>query len=39
MSDRILVLSRGRVSAEFSRGEATQEKILAAAMAQSPRAA
>lgn len=32
MSDRILVMHEGRITAEFSRGEATQEKILAAAM-------
>ncbi|MGE5590433.1 MAG: sugar ABC transporter ATP-binding protein [Bacillota bacterium] len=32
MSDRILVLHRGRVAAEFSRNEATQEEILEAAM-------
>ena len=32
MSDRILVLHRGRVAAEFSREEATQERILEAAM-------
>ena len=35
MCDRIIVLCEGRVSAEFSRAEATQEKILAAAMARS----
>jgi len=32
MSDRILVMCRGRISAEFRRGEASQEKILKAAM-------
>lgn len=32
MSDRILVMRKGRVAAEFARHEATQEKILAAAM-------
>ena len=32
MSDRILVLHHGRMAAEFSRAEATQEKILEAAM-------
>lgn len=32
MSDRILVMSRGRVTAEFPRTEATQERILQAAM-------
>ena len=32
MSDRIIVMHRGRITAEFSRPEATQEKILNAAM-------
>jgi ribose transport system ATP-binding protein len=32
MSDRILVIYKGTVAGEFSREEATQEKILAAAM-------
>lgn len=32
MSDRILVMHEGRISAEFSREEATQEKLLAAAI-------
>jgi len=32
MSDRIIVMHRGRITAEFSRESATQEKILAAAM-------
>lgn len=32
MSDRILVMRKGRIAAEFERCEATQEKILAAAM-------
>jgi ribose transport system ATP-binding protein len=32
MSDRIVVLSEGRLSGEFRRAEATQEKVLAAAM-------
>ena len=31
MSDRIIVMREGRISAEFSRGEATQEKLLNAA--------
>jgi ribose transport system ATP-binding protein len=31
MSDRILVVRQGRISAEFTRSEASQEKILAAA--------
>jgi D-xylose transport system ATP-binding protein len=34
MSDRILMLHEGRISGEFKRGEATQEKLLAAAMGQ-----
>jgi len=32
VSDRILVMSSGRVTGEFGRDEATQEKILAAAI-------
>lgn len=32
MSDRIIVMHRGKITAEFSREEATQEKILKAAM-------
>jgi ribose transport system ATP-binding protein len=32
MSDRILVMHEGRLTAELSREEATEEKILAAAM-------
>jgi D-xylose transport system ATP-binding protein len=32
MSDRILMLNEGRIAAEFSRAEATQERLLAAAM-------
>jgi len=32
LSDRILVMHRGRVQAEFSREDATPEKVLAAAM-------
>lgn len=32
LSDRILVMHRGRVSAELARGQATQEKVLEAAM-------
>jgi D-xylose transport system ATP-binding protein len=32
MSDRILVLHQGRIGGEFDRDEATQEKLLAAAM-------
>jgi D-xylose transport system ATP-binding protein len=34
MSDRILVLHEGRIGGEFDRVEATQEKLLAAAMGQ-----
>ncbi|MHC4124526.1 MAG: ATP-binding cassette domain-containing protein, partial [Planctomycetota bacterium] len=32
MSDRIIVMHRGRITAEFDSGQATQEKILSAAM-------
>jgi len=32
MSDRVLMLCEGRVGGEFSRGEFTQERLLAAAM-------
>jgi len=32
MSDRILVMHRGKITAEFSHEEATQEKVMAAAM-------
>ena len=34
LSDRILMLHEGRVAGEFSRAEATPEKLLAAAMGQ-----
>jgi ABC-type sugar transport system ATPase subunit len=34
LSDRILVMHRGRAVAEFSRAEAAPETILAAAMGQ-----
>jgi D-xylose transport system ATP-binding protein len=34
MSDRILILHEGRIGGEFDRDEATQEKLLAAAMGQ-----
>ena len=34
MSDRILMLHQGRIGGEFSRAEATPEKLLAAAMGQ-----
>jgi ribose transport system ATP-binding protein len=33
LSDRIVAMHRGRVTAQFSRAEATQEKVLEAAMA------
>jgi ABC-type sugar transport system ATPase subunit len=33
MSDRILVMCEGRVTGHFTRAEATQEKIMAAATA------
>ena len=33
VSDHIIVMSNGRISGEFDRNEATQEKILAAAIA------
>ena len=33
LSDRIMVLANGRITAAFSRDEATQEKILNAAIA------
>ena len=39
MSDRILVMHEGRISAEFTRGEATQEKILASASGRPDRGA
>jgi ABC-type sugar transport system ATPase subunit len=32
MSDRVLVMSEGRITAEFARGDATQEAIMAAAV-------
>ncbi len=31
MSDRVLVMAGGRITAEFNRAEATQEKVLEAA--------
>ena len=31
MSDRVLVMREGRLTAEFSRADATQEKLMAAA--------
>jgi ribose transport system ATP-binding protein len=31
MSDRVLVMHDGRITGEFSRAEATQEKIMQAA--------
>jgi ABC-type sugar transport system ATPase subunit len=38
LSDRVAVLHRGRVTAEFSRSQANPESILAAAMGQTARA-
>jgi rhamnose transport system ATP-binding protein len=35
MSDRILVMREGRQMAVFNRAEATQEKVMTAAMGQS----
>jgi ABC-type sugar transport system ATPase subunit len=32
LSDRVVVLHRGRVTAAFGRGQATAEQVLAAAM-------
>jgi ribose transport system ATP-binding protein len=32
LADRVLVLAEGRVTAEFARDEATDEKLLAAAL-------
>jgi ABC-type sugar transport system ATPase subunit len=32
MSDRILVMHRGRIHAEFDAAEATQERVLSAAL-------
>jgi ribose transport system ATP-binding protein len=32
MSDRILTMCRGAISAEFSAGDATQEKLLQGAL-------
>jgi len=37
MSDRILVMSSGRIVAEFTREEATEEKIMEAAIAARPK--
>lgn len=36
MSDRILVMCEGRLTGEFSRAEATQENVMAAAVARTP---
>lgn len=38
MSDRILVMHRGKITAEFTRDEATQEKIIQAAMGEGKKA-
>jgi ABC-type sugar transport system ATPase subunit len=32
MSDRVLVMHRGRIQAELSREEATEERVLSAAL-------
>jgi ABC-type sugar transport system ATPase subunit len=32
LSDRVIVLHRGRITAEFTRAQATPEAVLAAAM-------
>jgi ABC-type sugar transport system ATPase subunit len=34
LSDRILMLHEGRIGGEFTHAEATQERLLAAAMGQ-----
>jgi|CXWL01.1.fsa_nt_gi D-xylose transport system ATP-binding protein len=34
LSDRILMMREGRIAGEFSRGEATQERLIAAALGQ-----
>jgi ribose transport system ATP-binding protein len=39
MSDRVLVMSEGRLTAELSREEATQEKIMSFAVPMSTRSA
>jgi D-xylose transport system ATP-binding protein len=36
MSDRIVMLHEGRIGGVFQRQEATQERLLAAAMGRSP---
>ena len=38
MSDRVLVMAGGRITAEFSRAEVTQEKVLEAATLVAPAA-
>jgi len=38
MSDRVLVMSGGRITAEFSRADVTQEKVLEAATVVAPAA-
>jgi rhamnose transport system ATP-binding protein len=35
MADRVLVMHEGKISAELSRAEATEERIMAAALGQS----
>ena len=39
MSDRIIMLHEGGIGGEFTRAEATPEKLLAAAMGAAPRGA
>jgi ABC-type sugar transport system ATPase subunit len=36
LSDRIIVMHRGKMTAEFSRAQATQEKVLKAGMVDNP---
>jgi D-xylose transport system ATP-binding protein len=38
MSDRIVMLAEGRLGGSFSRAEATQERLLAAALGRAPKA-
>jgi rhamnose transport system ATP-binding protein len=37
MSDRLLVMHEGRVTAELSRADATEERVMFAATGQQPR--
>ena len=36
MSDRVLVMARGRVTGELSRNEATEERIMSLAIGDTP---